>query len=143
VTAGFTLEIGPDPAEVPRLLDAVIAFARAHLLPDQAVSNVCLALDELLTNVINHGLPETGAQRIVTEVRLEADRLVAEIIDHGQPFDPFREAPSPDLTSPAEIRRIGGLGVHLVRTLMDETAYRRDGTTNRTMIVKTMKPTLE
>ena len=139
MTAGFTLEIRPEHPEIARLLDAVTAFARSHLLPDRDVSNMCIALDELLSNVITHGLAESAAHPIATAIRLESNRLVAEITDRGRPFDPFLEAPVPDLTSPAETRRVGGLGVHLVRTLMDETSYRRDGAINRTVIAKSMK----
>ena len=58
------------------------------------------------------------------------------IADDGRPFDPLTEAPEPDLESAIEDRPIGGLGVHLVRTMMDEVRYRREEGKNRLTLVK-------
>jgi len=136
LSAGFTLRLVNRPTEVARLIDEFVKFARLHALSERMIGDMSLALDELLTNVIAYGLPPTSEHEIGAEIRLERDRLVAEITDSGRPFNPFEEAPAPDLDSQLANRRVGGLGVYLVKQLMDETSYRRDGTTNVTWIAR-------
>ena len=57
-------------------------------------------------------------------------------MDNGRPFDPLNDAPEPDLDSGVADRAVGGLGVHLVRTMMDEMRYRRDRGRNHLTLVK-------
>ena len=59
-----------------------------------------------------------------------------EIVDSGKPFDPFTEAPPPDLDSPVPDRPIGGLGVYLVQQLMDEARYAREDGKNKLTFIK-------
>ena len=70
-------------------------------------------------------------RRIASRVRLDidADSVAAEVIDNGRPFDPT-SAPPPDLSLPLEQRPPGGLGIHLMRELMDGLDYRRSGDSN-------------
>ena len=63
-------------------------------------------------------------------------RLAAELCDDAAPFDPLTQAKPPVLDGPLDERPIGGLGVHFVRTLMDEVSYRRDGAHNRLTLIK-------
>ena len=63
-----------------------------------------------------------------------------EIVDDGKPFDPFSDAPPPDLDSSVADRPTGGLGIHLVRRLMDEAHYRREDGGNRVVLIKRKKP---
>jgi anti-sigma regulatory factor (Ser/Thr protein kinase) len=60
-------------------------------------------------------------------------------VDSGRPFDPLSDAPEPDLNAVVEERRIGGLGVHLVKTLMDQMHYKRENEQNRLTIVALRK----
>ena len=60
---------------------------------------------------------------------------MATIIDDGIAFNPF-DAPAPDTTLALEDREIGGLGVHIVRTMMDEVFYERDGNKNVVTVSK-------
>ena len=119
------------PGELSRLPGAAAAvdglLTRAGL-PPEVIGIVHLALDELAANVMRW----SAADR-VPEIRIRATvepahvRLVIE--DDGPPFDP-RTAPSPDVESPLAERREGGLGIHLVRNLVDELAYARVGPRN-------------
>ena len=65
----------------------------------------------------------------------EGDSVTIEIVDGGRPFDPLNDAPAPDLTSGVADRRLGGLGVHFVRTLMDDVQYERSAGKNRLKMV--------
>jgi anti-sigma regulatory factor (Ser/Thr protein kinase) len=94
------------------------------------------ACDELLSNTITYGFPEPGAHLIECEVRREADAIKIVIADDGLPFNPL-DQPDPDTTLPLEARRIGGLGIHLVRRLFEEVHYRREA--GRNVVTLAMK----
>ena len=102
--------------------------------PPDLVFRVNLALEELGLNIMDYGL-ESTEQEIEITLTSDADSLVIEIMDEGRPFDPLSDAPTPDLDGPVEDRRVGGLGIHLVRTMMDEMQYRREQGKNRLTLV--------
>ena len=66
----------------------------------------------------------------------EEDALTIDIIDDGLPFNPLTEGPSVDVNAPIEERRIGGLGIHLVRSMMDDLSYRRENGKNHLTLTK-------
>lgn len=115
--------------EIPALAKAVEHFAAVNDLPEQAVFQVNLALDELLTNTISYGYPEGEEHEIIVGFVLKDERLVIEIRDDGRPFDPLQQS-EPDINQDIEERPIGGLGIHLVRSMMDEMEYRREADHN-------------
>lgn len=61
--------------------------------------------------------------------------MTAEVEDDGRPFNPL-EAPEPDLAAPVEERKVGGLGIHLIRNMMDHLEYRRLQGTNLLVMKK-------
>ena len=69
-------------------------------------------------------------------MELADGRLFAELCDDAAPFDPLTQAQPAVLEGPLDERPIGGLGLHFVRTLMDEVSYRRDGALNRLTLIK-------
>jgi serine/threonine-protein kinase RsbW len=105
--------------------EAILAFeqfGRAHQVSRETGWRVQLALDEILSNVVRHGAP--AALAIEMTFSLEAGRVSVEIVDATAAFNPLL-APPPDTVSPLESREPGGLGITLVRRLMDETLYER------------------
>ncbi|MCV2358362.1 SpoIIE family protein phosphatase [Paucibacter sp. TC2R-5] len=100
---------------------------------------VNLCLEELITNTIQHGLH--GAPDRPIHVRLSRSDEWLEIIlkDDAPPFDPFVEAPEPSLDASVEERAVGGLGVHMVKTMMDEVRAFYDGSGNLIVLLKTLK----
>jgi anti-sigma regulatory factor (Ser/Thr protein kinase) len=115
--------------EIGRLLDAVEAFGNEHALGPDLVHRLSLALDEVVANVVRHAYDEAGAERIDVRLWLEGGLVVAEVEDRGRPFDPLR-APAPDLDAKVEDRPVGGLGLHLLRAVMDRLSYERRGNRN-------------
>ena len=111
--------------ELEGILDAVEDFGEREGWPSPVLFKVRLVIEEIGLNVANHGrvdkIPEI--EIIVTS---EPDMLTIYIKDDGRPFDPLNDAPAPDLTSPIEDRPIGGLGIHFVRSMMDEMTYHRE-----------------
>ena len=110
-----------------RLLDSVRQFADRHRLPDRIQHDIRLVLDEVVANVVRYGYVDRQPHQIVVDVALGPGVLTVEVTDDGRPFDPLQRAqPRTDQTI-AE-RPIGGLGIHIVKQLMDDVEYsRRDG----------------
>src|SRR4029077_18861751 len=88
-----------------------------------------LALDETLTNAVSYAFSEGGRHSIAVRIEHRDGYLTAIVSDDGAPFDPLSQA-APDVHAPIEQRKIGGLGIHLVRTLMETVEYRRRGDRN-------------
>jgi anti-sigma regulatory factor (Ser/Thr protein kinase) len=121
-------------AEIAKIVDLVDRFGAAHGIP-QAVSNdLNLCLDELLNNTISYGYDDTGRHGIVVTLSLANGRLIAEIQDDALPFDPRTTGPTPE--GSLQSRKIGGLGLHFVKTLMDEVGYVRTDRQNVVTIAK-------
>ena len=85
--------------------------------------------DELLNNIISYGFDDDGEHAIDIRIVIEETRVRVTIADDGIPFDPFSLA-EPDTGLSVEERDVGGLGIHLVRNLMDEVSYERVGDRN-------------
>ena len=131
----LALRIANDVAELTRVADSVDEFCAAHSLPADCAFKLNIALEELLTNTISYGFDDAQPHEIAIDIAVADDAIVAEISDDGRPFDPL-QAPPPDLDSPIEERRVGGLGVHLVKTLMDEVVYDHRGGRNHIRLRK-------
>jgi serine/threonine-protein kinase RsbW len=97
--------------------------------PDLAFSaNLCL--EELITNTIQYGLANAPDHLIQVRIIRTRDWLEILVKDDAPQFDPFNQVAKPDLDASVEDRPIGGLGVHLVRSLMDDASASYDGTGN-------------
>ena len=122
--------------ELEKLAAAVEEALPEH--PDLAFS-VNLCLDELITNTILHGLQ--GAQNRLIRVCMNISAQLLEIFikDDAPHFDPFLQAPIPDLDLDLDERQVGGLGVHLVKTLMDDVRTYYDGSGNLIVLLKTLR----
>ena len=104
--------------------------------PESLTFKVNLVLEELGINILTHG--GKGMERrpeIEIVLTSEDHALTIEVLDDGHPFDPLQDSPNPDLAATIEGRPIGGLGIHLVRNLMDDLHYQRDAGRNRLTLV--------
>jgi len=135
MTNGFRIAIGTGPGDVDRVHAAFAGFADAHGLPAPVRRSLAVALDELLTNTAVHGFGGRMGGTVTVEVRLQADRVSVIITDDGKPFDPF-DVPAPDTALPVADRPAGGLGLHLVRGLLDEVSYERRSDRNVVVLTK-------
>ncbi len=128
--ASHELDVTPQVCEVPQLIDWVGSRCAADGLGDDVTFQMTLALEEGVVNVITHAFEGLSPPHSI-KVRLDitAASVTAEIIDNGQFFDPT-SAPDPDLSLPLEERRPGGLGIHLMRSMMDRLHYRRSAGNN-------------
>jgi anti-sigma regulatory factor (Ser/Thr protein kinase) len=116
---------------------AFAEFAEAHAMPPGARRSLNVALDELLANALSHGRTGLDPCSVTVEAQLEEKRVTVTVTDDGTPFDPFGQD-APDTALPVEERPIGGLGLHLVRQLMDQVSYHRRGGHNVVVLVKVL-----
>jgi serine/threonine-protein kinase RsbW len=125
-------------AALDRLREFVTEFSHLYGLPDDERGRVLVIFDELLTNVVTHGYEGTPiGGHIEAALSLEGNRLVMEFIDDGRPFDPLTPPP-PDVDLPLAERPIGGIGIAIVRALVDSIGYTRDGEHNRLVLGRTV-----
>jgi serine/threonine-protein kinase RsbW len=131
-----SIRLRSQASEFPRLVGCVEEFARLHALPGAERSRLLILLDELFTNVVNHGSGGVvPPRRIEVVLSLNAAELTIDFSDDGRPFDPLIAAP-PDLDRPLADRPVGGLGLHILRSLVDHARYRRDGDRNRLVLTR-------
>lgn len=99
------------------------------------LNQIQIASEEALVNIINYAYPdEDGSVEIVYNIE-DGESLVIQITDWGIPFDPL-SLPDPDTEAPLEERAVGGLGVYMMRSVMDEVRYKREGERNILTLVK-------
>ena len=131
-----TLTVPNRIEEVRTLEAALMEFAERHGLPQDALFQIQLSLEEVFTNVVNYAYDDDEEHAVEIVMAREGNAVVIEVADDGFPFDPLQEAPEMDAASPLEERGIGGAGVALVKEMMTELRYRRDGERNRLTMVK-------
>lgn len=134
------LRLANNLAALADLADRVERFGVEHRLPASVVNALNVALDEAVSNAINHGYDAGVGGEIAVRMRRRPDSVLVEVEDDGRPFDPL-QAPPPDLTLPLEQRPVGGLGIHLIRNLMDELSYARVGGRNVLKMAKHLAST--
>ena len=133
-----SVEIGNTIAEMQKVVDSVERFGAAHRIPQAVINDLNLCLDELLNNTVSYGYEDQGPHSIVVNLSITDELLIAEIRDDAKPFDPRTATlAAPDGT--LQSRKIGGLGVHFVKTLMDEISYMRVGRHNVVKISKRLQ----
>ncbi len=126
----LSLYIKNDLGEIARMSHEIASWCHAQALPEEVEFQIDLVLDELVSNVIRHGLKDDHEHVIDVSLSCQGDELIIEVVDDGVPFNPL-DSPIPDINKPIEERRIGGLGIHLVRQIMDNLAYERREGKNR------------
>jgi serine/threonine-protein kinase RsbW/sigma-B regulation protein RsbU (phosphoserine phosphatase) len=125
----LSLVLANQPAEIARLVESAEAFTQAHGVPPDAAYAMTLCLDEMAANSIRHAYAGSEGKHVWVQLDIRADGLFARVEDEGPPFNPL-EADAPDLDLPIDERPIGGLGIHIVRTMMDAVEYARVGDRN-------------
>ena len=131
-----SLCIASDLSELERLHDAVAELGEVGDWPPDLVYQVDLVLEELIVNTVNYGYDDDARHEIEVTLISDEDVFTVEIIDDGHAFNPLKDAPEPDLDAGIEDRPIGGLGVHLMRVMMDDVHYRREKNKNHLTLIK-------
>lgn len=130
-----TIVLTNDINDVPKMSEWIECLAEEVGLAMDKTFQLNLAMEEAVVNVMNYAYPNQHDMPILIEADIEPSRLSFVIDDTGIPFDPTKNE-DPDLSLSAEERPIGGLGVMLVRQLMQEVSYEyRDGHNRLTLVM--------
>ena len=121
-----------------RACSALDAFAARYGLALPVRRRLGTVLDDALANLVLHAV-DPSARPIAVRVELDSAQIVLVLADHSAPFDPLLSARFPDPALPLDERPIGGLGVHLVKSLMSDVRYQRDG--DRNLLTLTLRLT--
>ena len=118
-------------------MNTVLDFINERIddCPTKTQNQIGIAVDEIFSNIARYAYnPDVGG--VTVRIAVDDD-ITIEFEDSGMPYDPL-SADSPDTTLSAEEREIGGLGLFMVKKLMDSTVYRREGNKNILTIKKTL-----
>ena len=138
----LALTLKNDLSAITRSAEVIEDHGRARGWPTQWTANVNLSIDELISNLISYGYRNDEEHEILVTLTENDEALVVALEDDGVAFDPFTDAPEPDLESGVMERELTGLGVHFVRSFVDDAAYeRRDGRNRSTLILRRPGPT--
>ncbi len=124
-----------DVRELNAFAGELLSFCRDNAVTDDTAHEILLAVEEAVSNVIKYGYDDQHVHTIRVAAEAEEHEVVVEIVDDGKEFNPL-QAPAPDLTLPIEQRPVGGLGIYLMRSVMDTVEYRRDGDKNLLTMTK-------
>ena len=124
-----SVQLRNDLSEIQRLNQIVTEFAVQHDLAAELTFRVNLVLEEIVANVISYGYDDRLEHEISVRLSWQDPRIELEVKDDGRPFNPL-EAPQPETESPLVEKPVGGLGIHLVRRMVDHLEYRREGDKN-------------
>ncbi len=132
----LTTKLHVQLGEAQLMCKIVREFGQWHDVPEEALFVMKLSLDEVVTNIVTHS-PKSppGAQEICIRLSTEHGEVSAEVEDDGGAFNPL-SLPAPDIEASLQDRPSGGLGIHLVRSLMDQVKYCRIGRRNRFTMTK-------
>jgi anti-sigma regulatory factor (Ser/Thr protein kinase) len=134
-TQNYSFELNSKLAELKALNQRLIAFGRDIGLSETIIPEINICLDELFTNIVSYGFKDDLEHKIKFTMGVDDNILTVNIEDDGMPFNPLEkkavELP-PDVTS----AKIGGLGIHITRELMDKIHYERKRGKNKLTITK-------
>lgn len=138
ITEKKTLVLKNDISELRKLAETIADFGRKNNFSRKVIGDINLALEELISNTISYGYSDAKEHRITINFDLRQAELTLEIIDDARAFNPL-EIPEPNIDQPLEERKVGGLGIYLVRKLMDKLEYSRQEEKNILIIKKKIK----
>lgn len=121
--------------EIQRVYARLEEFVGSAKLQENITGKINMVFDELLSNIIQYGYQDSNEHEIKIMVKVIDSKMRVQIEDEGVAFNPF-EVRAPDTNVPFDDRDIGGLGIHLTQSVMDECQYQRMGNKNIVTLVK-------
>lgn len=128
-TSSQTLTISNDIAEIARTAEFIEEFCTAHGATPDIAFKINLAVEEALVNTISYGFKDDARHVIDLKIAIEGGAIVLRISDDAVAFNPLETA-EPDVSAPVEERKVGGLGVFLMKKTMDDVQYAREDERN-------------
>jgi serine/threonine-protein kinase RsbW len=116
------LRVKSKTENLSEIRDFVSTNALAAGMPAVTIDNIILAVDEACTNIIKHAYKLSPQGEIIIKIDYDEEKFTITIIDYGKSFEPDR-VPRPDLQKYYREHRVGGLGMYLMKSLMDDVEY--------------------
>jgi serine/threonine-protein kinase RsbW len=116
------LRVKSKTENLSEIRDFVSGSALDAGIPETTVENIILAVDEACTNIIKHAYKLSPEGEIIIKIDYDEEKFTVMIIDYGKSFDP-EKVPLPDLQKYYREHRVGGLGMYLMKSLMDDVTY--------------------
>jgi len=120
------------------VLEMIDRVGDAYGLPDEVLTNLRIALDEVVTNIVKYAYNDAKRHEFTIRCEVRGGALETVVEDDGIAYDPL-QAPAPDLSVSFDERKVGGLGVHFVKNLMSAVSYERIGNRNRLTLKQELK----
>lgn len=119
-----------------QILDFITVMLEENQIPRDEVTRIIIAAEEIFANVAMYAYaPDVGAVRVISAVNADPLSVSITLIDRGKPYNPLLNE-APDTSLPLEERKVGGLGVHIVKKFMDSVAYSHEDGQNILTITK-------
>ena len=134
----FELAISNEIAELGKVQAAVEKLSESWKLTSGVSMNINLVLEEIITNTIFYGYTDDDEHKIILEFTLGEGYVEIEIRDDAAEFDITGTEEFKDMDKSAGDRKIGGLGIHFVKTIMDSIAYKRENDVNMLTLRKNL-----
>jgi serine/threonine-protein kinase RsbW len=135
MSSSVDIVIHNELSEIALVRDALDQLGSELEVPAQAIVQLQVALDEIVSNVIKYSWVDGGKHDILVRITVDDDGVALDIFDDGEPFDP-RGAPEPLPSLAGKRPEPGGVGIHMVRKLVDDFAYERSDAQNHTRLTK-------
>ncbi|MEE8336066.1 MAG: SpoIIE family protein phosphatase, partial [Candidatus Neomarinimicrobiota bacterium] len=132
------LKIINNLSEIEGLINSFNEFAIQNKMSEKDMAQIDITLDDLSNNIISYGFEDKNTHDINFNGELSGNRLIINIDDEGKEFN-LLNLEEPSTTQTVEEREIGGLGIHLVKSIMDEVKYKRSKGANKITIIKVVK----
>ncbi|MCF7793535.1 MAG: ATP-binding protein [Candidatus Cloacimonetes bacterium] len=127
-----------EKSEITRMSQVMENYCEKNDVPMKPMFEINLVLEEILMNIISYGFEDDKEHEIEIDWWIDDNFLNLIITDDGKKFDPLI-LPEPDLDKSVDERKIGGLGIHLVKKMMCEINYRRENGKNILKMKKKVK----
>jgi anti-sigma regulatory factor (Ser/Thr protein kinase) len=124
-----------NPADISVIRSALDRFGAEERIPGKVLIEMQVVLDEIVSNVIKYAWPGGGSHDFLVRLSIDHTTVGVEVIDDGQAYDP-RDAPMPAPASSSRRPPPGGLGIHLIKQLVDFLEYERIDEHNRVSLKK-------
>ena len=133
------MELAPKVSLLGSIVEMVEAFGEANGIPEQQIFLINLEIDELITNYVRHSVRKVSKPRMELTVQEHEGKVILTVLDTGPPFNPLT-APPPDLSDDLDQRKMGGMGLHLVRSYCDRIHYELVDGYNRLILEHDLQP---
>ena len=138
VSHKYSFELENDLSELETLCQHLNKFGQAIGLSEACITDINICLDELFTNIVSYGFEDDLEHIIQVTMNLDNQVLTLSIEDDGIPFNPL-EKKDPEVPADLVDVRIGGLGIHIVKKLMDDIRYQRKQGKNKLTMKKSIQ----